>query len=223
MIVAARRRAPRAQNYRSGIGGTFSRGHLPGMGDFTPPAVPNYQDPGYPPDPAIVAANNVLNAAYGAAMQQAQVSNNYDQCAANAQNATSQDQYDQVMASCGGQAAIQAAPMAGDLPTEAARTVPNVDPVIPTVTPAPWSGLPATPAWSSASQISSVTPATVTPSVAPAVTPAGQVVVTSSGAQTAPGATPTPVASSTGFDLSTIPWWGWAIGAGVALFAMRGK
>jgi hypothetical protein len=23
--------------------------------------------------------------------------------------------------------------------------------------------------------------------------------------------------------LSSIPWWGWAIGAGVAIFAMKGK
>jgi hypothetical protein len=42
----------------------------------------------------------------------------------------------------------------------------------------------------------------------------------------ATGSTATSSTSDTtiaGFDLSSIPWWGWAIGAGVAIFAMRGK
>jgi hypothetical protein len=46
----------------------------------------------------------------------------------------------------------------------------------------------------------------------------------SSGSGTTPGSTATPGTSVTlptvgGFDLSTIPWWGWAAAAGVALVA----
>jgi hypothetical protein len=32
-----------------------------------------------------------------------------------------------------------------------------------------------------------------------------------------------PAGTTAGFDFSTIPWWGWAAGAGVALFAFGGK
>lgn len=115
MIVPARRRAPRASNYRAGM--------WPGLGVWDPPAIPAYRDPGYPPDATIVAQNNVLNAQYNAGLQDATVQNNYDVCAANAQNSASQAQYDETMARCGGQAAIQNAPYAGDSPEQAARTV----------------------------------------------------------------------------------------------------
>ena len=69
---------------------------------------------------------------------------------------------------------------------------------------------------------------TISFTVAAATTPAGQKIITSSGATggTATGSTSGSTTSSTtteGFDLSSIPWWGWAIGAGVAIFAMRGK
>ncbi len=89
---------------------------LRGLGAFDPPARPAFIDPGYPPDPGIVALNTANNNAYQRAMELAQASNNYDQCEANAQNATSQAQYDQVMAMCRGQAAQQTGPEAGDLP-----------------------------------------------------------------------------------------------------------
>jgi hypothetical protein len=69
---------------------------------------------------------------------------------------------------------------------------------------------------------------TVSFTVAAATTPAGQKIITSSGATggTATGSTSGSTTSSTttaGFDLSSIPWWGWAIGAGAAIFAISGK
>lgn len=60
------------------------------------------------------------------------------------------------------------------------------------------------------------------PSMAPAaITPAGQTIVTSSGVQTAPGAAVS-TSPTTGFSFGSIPWWGWAAGVGVALFAFGG-
>lgn len=73
-----------------------------GLGVFSPPAQPAYRDPGYPPDPAIVAQNNVLSNAYDLAMAGAQAQNNRDQCEQNAQNATSPEQYAATMARCAG-------------------------------------------------------------------------------------------------------------------------
>jgi hypothetical protein len=62
-------------------------------------------------------------------------------------------------------------------------------------------------------------------SVAPQVTPAGNVVINSSGPPA--GSTATPAQSVSlptvaGFDLSTIPWWGWLAAGGAALFMMKG-
>lgn len=65
-------------------------------------------------------------------------------------------------------------------------------------------------------------------------TPAPAVVVSSSGAQNAPGASSPAkelaqviegltVAAIPGFDLSSIPWWGWAAGAGALFFAFGGS
>lgn len=68
---------------------------------------------------------------------------------------------------------------------------------------------------------------TVAPAVA--VTAAGKVIITSSGAAKVPAETPaagsgTPASTTVaGFDLSTIPVWGWAVAAGVALFAFGGQ
>lgn len=82
-----------------------------GLGVFNAPARPNWIDPGYPPDPAIVARNTAENSAYQVAVQMEQAGNNFDQCAANAQNANSPAQYAEVMARCNQQAEIQSAPM----------------------------------------------------------------------------------------------------------------
>lgn len=52
----------------------------------------------------------------------------------------------------------------------------------------------------------------------PSTTPAGQLIVTSSGVPTSS----TTAAASPSFDFSAIPWWAWAGGAAVALFALGG-
>ena len=297
MIVAARTRAPRAQNYRrNGMGGAFSRGHLPGMGTFSPPATPNYQDPGYPPDPAIVAANEVLANAYDLAMSQAQASNNQDQCMQNAQNATPGAQYDAAVAACNGQFAIQNAPQSGvgidyatvgssaagpgsgSAPANGGKMIftssrggTNVFQVGDTWQVQITGASPNSPvtvsgsmpggtfsgtsmgstdnsgnfsksgtfdtstvgSWQETWAVGGAQSGTVSFTVAAATTPAGQTIITSSGAPAAgSAATGSSSGSSTGstssttiagFDLSSIPWWGWAIGAGVAIFAMRGK
>ncbi len=76
-------------------------GSLFGLGDLVP--LPNYEDPGYPPDAAIVARNNAKNAQYGLDLEKAQADNNFRQCLANAQNATSVVQYNDTIARCNGQ------------------------------------------------------------------------------------------------------------------------
>jgi len=86
-------------------------GRVYGLGVFNAPARPDWVDPGYPPDPAIVARNTAENSAYQVAVQMEQAGNNFDQCAANAQNANSPEQYAEVMARCNQQAEIQSAPM----------------------------------------------------------------------------------------------------------------
>jgi hypothetical protein len=76
-------------------------GRVHGLGDFDPPDRPVWVDPGYPPDPAIVAANTQKNNEYQVAIAGAQAQNNLDQCLANAENATPGAQRDSVLASCG--------------------------------------------------------------------------------------------------------------------------
>jgi hypothetical protein len=263
------------------------------MGTFNPPATPNYQDPGYPPDPAIVAANEVLANAYDLAMNQAQANNNNDQCMANAQNATPGAQYDAAVAACQGQLAIQSAPQSGaginyttsSVPATPATAIsyrggqltfstsrggtalqvgdtwtvsiqgatPNAAVTVSGSMPGgTYSGssmgttdgngnfsksgtfdTSTVGSWQETWAVGGAQSGTVSFSVAAATTPAGQTIITSSGApagaatgSTATGSTATSSTSDTtiaGFDLSTIPWWGWAIGAGVAIFAMRGK
>ncbi len=60
------------------------------------------------------------------------------------------------------------------------------------------------------------------PISAPATTPAGKTVISSSGPTLSmPGAVTQ--AFQSGGALSSIPWWGWLAGAGVAVFALRGS
>ena len=217
MITLARRRSPVAINYRR------RRGVWPGMGVFNPPARPDWIDPGYPPDAAIVAANTAKNDAYQVAVQQEQAGANFDQCAANAGNANSPEQYADVMSRCQQQAEIQSAP---ENPVVTYYTPPAASTPVtpPPAVPAPQiQPTVQQPAFTPPSPATVARPAflapVVTPAAAPVVTPAGQVVVTSSGAQTAPSVALPTVA---GFNLSTIPWWGWAAAAGVALFAFGG-
>lgn len=201
MILPARRRLPRSINYR--IPGVWS-----GLSAFNPPARPVWVDPGYPPDPAIVAANTAANDAYQVAMQQEQAGANFDQCALNAQNANSPEQYAEVMARCQQQAEIQAAPMT--------PVVRYYDPVTKTVTPV--GGTPGPTPIPVAVQ-----PAAPTPQWAPPPIAARPAVVAGE-----PGATSTlaPVTGGlptvAGFDLSKIPWWGWAAAAGAVVFMFGG-
>lgn len=94
-------------------------------------------------------------------------------------------------------------------------------------------------AWQESWAVGGASSGSISFSVAAPITPAGQTIIQSSGAQSVPSATATPagqtIISSSGatspsvslptvggFDLSTIPWWGWAGAAGVALFAFGG-
>src|ERR1039458_9262586 len=79
--------------YRFGLGAVI----------LTPPTYENCSD--Y--DSACVARNQVLSNAYDLAASQDQAQQNMDQCMANAQNATPGAQYDETVARCNGQFAIQ--------------------------------------------------------------------------------------------------------------------
>ena len=72
----------------------------------------------------------------------------------------------------------------------------------------------ATPTAATSSAPPSSTPATVVSSSAPPASAAA------SYQSSAPPATSTPT-TSTGFDLSSIPWWAWAAAAGAAFFAFN--
>lgn len=98
-------------------------GRLHGLGVFNLPSRPTWIDPGYPADPAIVARNTAASDAFELAVQQEQAGSNFDQCALNAQNANSPEQYAEVMARCNQQAEIQSAPM---VPTVQYYTPPTV-------------------------------------------------------------------------------------------------
>lgn len=67
-------------------------------------------------------------------------------------------------------------------------------------------------------------PAAVVPVVpgAAKTTPGGQLIVTSAGAQTAPGTVADASTSKLGFDFSSIPMWGWAAAAAGAFFLFGG-
>jgi hypothetical protein len=64
-----------------------------------------------PRDSACVERNSNRNTAYALQEQAQRVGENFNQCEANAQNASSPAQYAEVMANCKAQAEIQAAPM----------------------------------------------------------------------------------------------------------------
>ena len=83
-------------------------------------------------------------------------------------------------------------------------------------------------AWNESWSVGGVPSGSFSFTVAPAVTPQGQQVINSSGAGSSSGTgggtgtgtgTSSGTATSTGFDLSSIPWWGWALAAGAAAFA----
>lgn len=78
-----------------------------GLGVFSVPAAPAYENCS-PLDPACVARNLALDVAYQIARDGAQMQQNLDQCTQNAQNATSQEQYDATMARCAQAAAMSA-------------------------------------------------------------------------------------------------------------------
>lgn len=85
---------------------------------------------------------------------------------------------------------------------------------------------PGAPAWAQASKPATVTQSSAPPSSTPAIvtqssappasTPA--IVTQSSAAPASSNGTP---AASSGFDLSSIPWWGWLAAAGVAFLAFK--
>src|ERR1035437_10895528 len=86
-----------------GCGGLYGSRFGLGAAILTPPTYENCND--Y--DSACVARNQVLSNAYDLAASQDQAQANMDQCMANAQNATPGAQYDETVARCNGQFAIQ--------------------------------------------------------------------------------------------------------------------
>lgn len=171
-------------------------------------------------DGVCVVRQNDGSNAYVRAVDIEQASNNYDQCELNAQNANSQAQFDEVMARCRQQAAIQAAP---DVPTTTYYTpgMPlSYSPGGPAI-PAPTYTVPS---WA-VTQPAFTHPISLAPPVP---------VSNGGGAATPPASTPSPAPgvtlqarvtppTSTGFDFSAIPVWGWAAAAGLALFAFGGN
>lgn len=93
-----------------------------GMGDLTPPPLPNYRNCPYPfTDPTCEASNNALNAQYEAAMAAWQVANNDAQCVSNA-NQNPEPFRSQMLAACGGSYS------AGGAGYDAANSIPYAPP-----------------------------------------------------------------------------------------------
>lgn len=170
-----------------------------GLGDLTlpPPAVWIY--PGYPPDPTIVAANTAASNAYQAAVAAAQVSNNDAQCISNA-NQNPEPYRTQMLAACGGSYSP------GGSGYDAAESIPYVAPASTTPVASPVIAQPINfPAQNGGPVLNNVGGAIV-PS-----TPVGS-------------SSPAPVQpASSSFSLSSVPWWGWLAGVGVALLAVGGS
>jgi hypothetical protein len=273
-----------------------------GLGVFNPPARPDWIDPGYPPDPGIVAHNTDQNNQYQVAMAGAQAENNLDQCLANAENATPGAQRDSVLASCGqaysnagAYAASTAAspvtwysgggsavPFQGDQQATAALAAKQIaaalaapvarggqltftssrggtalrvgDTWIVAITGAspnspvtvsgsmPGSSFSGTAmgstdsngnfsksgqvgtgeigAWQESWAVGGIPSGSFSFTVAAA--PAQQVIFKQGGAAAGSGSG-SDGSTVGGFDLSSIPWWGWAVAAGVAVMAFSGQ
>jgi hypothetical protein len=84
---------------------------------------------------------------------------------------------------------------------------------------------PGAPAWAQASKPATVTQSSAPPSSTPAIVTQSSAPPASSGAivtqSSAPPSGSAPPASSSSFDLSSIPWWGWLAAAGVAFLALK--
>lgn len=272
MIVPARRRVPRTQNYRRA-------GVWPGLGDLV--AKPNYETCD-PRDVACVARNTAAADQWSQAIAKAQADANLAQCRANADNASSPQQKADVLASCGiaysgaqaysieqGTPAANAnwgAPVGIPLPQAATRTaarggqltfstsrggtslqvgdtwqvsITGASPNSPVTVK---MGSDITPmgstdgagsfsksgtfdsstvgSWQETWAVGGVTSGSVSFTVAAATTPDGKTIIKSGGTQT--GSTSATSISIGGFDLSTIPWWGWLAAGGAVLYAMKG-
>jgi hypothetical protein len=253
---------------------------------LAPPAYENCDD--Y--DSACVARNQVLSNAYDLAASQDQAQANMDQCMANAQNATPGAQYDETVARCNGQFAIQnstdpSAALAAAIAAQSASpgaTVSGSQPArggqLTFTTSRGGNALQVGDTWlvaiTGASPNSPVTVSGSMPSGAYSGTAMGstdangnfsksgtagagdvgswseqwavggapsgsfsftvaaatapQVIFQTGGGSAIPASSSAPVASVLptvgGFDLSTVPWWGWGLAAGAAYFAFgRGK
>ena len=201
MIVQKRRRSPRAQNYRTGVWSGF--GGVNAQGGWTPeapPPVPAYESCSAV-DSACVARNLKVNQGYQQALAIATYGHDGDGN--------------------------------GPLGYLDATKNPYVGPVAPVTSVAPAAAVVSAPMNQTVIQRRAVNPiesrnagrvpsATVEPSVSESasVTPAGQVIVTSSGVQTA---LTTDTSTSSSFDFSAIPWYVWAGGAVAALYFMGGQ
>lgn len=104
---------------------------LRGLGNFTRPPQPNYEDCPPPFDSACVARNAAKVDAYDRAVELAVSQDNFDDCMQNAQNANGPAQYGEVAARCNAQYQIQAAPDVPTLP----QYVGNNPPPVLTYTP----------------------------------------------------------------------------------------
>lgn len=192
-----------------------------GLGAFNPPARPLWIDPGYPPDPGIVARNTANNDAYQRALDMAQAQNNYDGCMQNAQNANTPQQYAEVVARCNGQYQIQAAPDVPTLPQYLQAPAPGY--VAPVYTPLPYAPSPGV-----YGTLYGNAPVYNPPS--PAQNPTGAGAPTGGQASVPAGSQPQPTADNadqgdsegTLFDLKFFGVPAWALAAGAALFMFGG-
>jgi hypothetical protein len=152
-----------------------------------------------------VALNTRNNDAYQVAMEGATAQNNFDQCAQNAENANSPEQYADVMARCN-----QAYQNAGAYVASTADTPVSWYGGGGSVAPFVGVNVPVKPAPKMAASAPAPSPGTLAP-VMPAAAPG------------APLLSPTfSLPTVGGFDLPSIPWWGWGLAAGAAFLAFGG-
>jgi hypothetical protein len=177
-----------------------------GLGVFNPPPQPAYENC-LPRDVPCTQRNQVLADAYVQAMFKAQADSNRDDCLANlALNPGTPDQNAAGLARCN---AAYAAAFTNQAAVNTAEGL----------SPAMWAGDMVTMP-SSVGTFPIAAPLAAAPVVLQNSDPV--YVAPSTVASSAAGSSTFVLPTIGGFDLSTIPWWGWAGAAGVALVMMKG-
>lgn len=205
-----------------------------GLGaDLVPP--PMFEDC-YPTDSTCVERNVAKSNAYALAVQMAQNANNMAQCLANAQNATPGAQRDSVIASC--HAAY------GGSATEPVYVMPPPQSSSKSgggyaATPGTKIQLPDGTVLTAGDKSDSIFSSSTDTGCNPAFQDCGgqktknvfnngsaqQTVQNATGGIVIPANPPQQavVQESTGFDFSSIPWWGYALAAGAAFMMFKGN